>query len=91
VDEILCVSVNDSFVMNAWGKDQKADGKVTMAADGSGAFAKALGLTMDTGAFGGVRSKRYSMLVDDGVVKKLNIEEGGGFGVSSAETLLGQL
>ncbi len=91
VDDIICVSVNDSFVMGAWGKDQKTDGKVTMAADGAGAFSKALGLTMDTGAFGGMRSKRYSMLVNDGVVSKLNIEDGGGFGVSSAETLIGQL
>jgi peroxiredoxin len=91
VDDIVCVSINDAFVMGAWGKDQKADGKVIMAADGGGAFTKALDLTMDTGAFGGVRSKRYSMLVDDGVVKTLNLEEGGGFGVSSAETLVGQL
>jgi peroxiredoxin len=91
VDAIVCLSVNDAFVMDAWGKDQGASGKVIMAADGAGAFSKALGLTMDTGAFGGVRSKRYSMLVEDGVVKTLNLEEGGGFGVSSAETLLGQL
>ncbi|MGD2132972.1 MAG: peroxiredoxin [Maricaulaceae bacterium] len=91
VDDIICVSVNDSFVMDAWGKAQGADGKVTMAADGDGAFAKALGLDMDTKAFGGVRSKRYSMLINDGVVEKLNVEEGGGFEVSDAETLLGQL
>jgi peroxiredoxin len=91
VDDIVCVSVNDAFVMGAWGADQKADGKVIMAADGAGAFSKALGLSMDTGAFGGLRSKRYSMLVDDGVVKQLNLEDGGGFGVSSAEALLKQL
>jgi peroxiredoxin len=91
VDAVVCLSVNDAFVMDAWGKDQGAAGKVIMAADGAGALSKALGLTMDTGAFGGVRSKRYSMLVEDGVVKTLNLEDGGGFGVSSAETLLGQL
>lgn len=91
VDEIVCLSVNDVFVMDAWGKAQGASGKVTMAADGNGAFAKALGLDFDTAGFGGVRSKRYSMLVKDGVVESLNLEEGGGFDVSSAETLLGQL
>jgi peroxiredoxin len=91
VDDIVCVSVNDAFVMGAWGKDQGAAGKVVMAADGAGAFSEALGLAMDTGGFGGVRSRRYSMLLDDGVVKTLNLEEGGGFGVSSAETLMNQL
>jgi peroxiredoxin len=91
VDEIICVSVNDVFVMNAWGKDQGSNGKMIMAADGSGAFAKALGLTLETGAFGGARSKRYSLLAKDGVVTKLNVEEGGAFEVSSAEKLLSQL
>jgi len=91
VDEIVCLSVNDVFVMDAWGKDQSAAGKVTMAADGDGSFAKALGLEFDSGAFGGLRSQRYSMLVKDGAVTALNVEEGGGFGASSAETLLGQL
>jgi peroxiredoxin len=91
VDEIVCVAMNDVFVMDAWGKDQGADGKVVMAADGGGAFSRALGLTMETGGFGGQRSKRYSMLVDNGVVKQLNVEEGGGFEVSSAEKLLAQL
>jgi peroxiredoxin len=91
VDEIWCISVNDAFVMGAWGRDQKATGIVRMMADGSAAFTKALGLEFDLVAKGfGVRSKRYSMLVQDGVVKQLNIENGG-FDVSSAETLLKQL
>jgi len=91
VDAVMCLAVNDVFVMSAWSKDQGADGKVLMLSDGAGEFSKALGLSMDTGAFGGVRSKRYSMLVEDGVVKTLNLEEGGGVEASSAETLLGQL
>jgi glutaredoxin/glutathione-dependent peroxiredoxin len=91
VDEIWCISVNDAFVMGAWGRDQKATGIVRMMADGSAAFTKALGLEFDLVAKGfGVRSKRYSMLVQDGVVKQLNVESGG-FDVSSAETLLKQL
>ena len=91
VDEIWCISVNDAFVMGAWGRDQKATGIVRMMADGSAAFTKALGLEFDLVAKGfGVRSQRYSMLVQDGVVKQLNIENGG-FDVSSAETLLKQL
>jgi peroxiredoxin len=91
VDEIWCISVNDAFVMGAWGRDQKATGIVRMMADGSAAFTKALGLEFDLVAKGfGVRSKRYSMLVQDGVVKQLNVEDGG-FDVSSAETLLKQL
>jgi len=91
VDEIWCVSVNDAFVMGAWGRDQKATGIVRMMADGSAAFTKALGLEFDLVAKGfGVRSQRYSMLVQDGVVKQLNVESGG-FDVSSAETLLKQL
>jgi len=91
VDEIWCVSVNDAFVMGAWGRGQKATGIVRMMADGSAAFTKALGLEFDLVAKGfGVRSQRYSMLVQDGVVKQLNVESGG-FDVSSAETLLKQL
>jgi peroxiredoxin len=91
VDEIWCISVNDAFVMGAWGRDQKATGIVRMMADGSAAFTKALGLEFDLVAKGfGVRSQRYSMLVTDGVVKQLNVESGG-FDVSSAETLLKQL
>lgn len=92
VDEIWCVSVNDAFVMGAWGREQKATGIVRMMADGNAAFAKALGLDADFSKFGmGTRSQRYSMLVEDGVVTQLNIEQGGKFEVSNAETLLGQL
>ena len=89
VDEIWCVSVNDAFVMGAWGRDQKTQGKVRMLADGSAEFAKATGLTLDLGARGmGLRSNRYSMLVVDGVVKALNIEGPGEFKVSDAQTML---
>lgn len=94
IDEIACVSVNDAFVMGAWGKDQKSDGKVRMLADGNGDFTKAVGLEMDGSKFGmGKRSQRYSMIVDNGVVKSINVEEPGAFDVSSAEFLLssGQL
>ena len=92
VDTIACVSVNDAFVMGAWGKDQKTDGKVMMLADGSGDFTRAVGLELDATRNGlGKRSQRYSMLVDNGVVKELNIEEPGAFAVSSAEHVLGQL
>lgn len=91
VDEIWCVSVNDAFVMGAWGRDQKTAGKVRMMADGSGDWTRALGLTQDLTAKGmGVRSQRFSMLVDDGVIKTLNIEAPGKFEVSNAETMLGQ-
>ena len=91
VDEIWCVSVNDAFVMGAWGRDQGAKGKVRMMADGSGQYAKALGLELDLVARGmGVRSQRYSMLVDNGVVKTLNVEEPGKFEVSGAEKMLEQ-
>jgi glutaredoxin/glutathione-dependent peroxiredoxin len=91
VSEIWCVSVNDAFVMGAWAKDQGAKGKVRMIADGSGLFTRAMGLEMDLIARGlGVRSQRYSMLVDNGVVKTLNVEEPGKFEVSSAEKLLEQ-
>ncbi|MEN8676192.1 MAG: peroxiredoxin [Alteriqipengyuania sp.] len=91
VDEIACISVNDAFVMGAW---QQADGSkdVTMLADGNGEFAEAMGLTMDGSGFGmGKRSQRYSMIVDDGKVRKLNVEKPGDFSVSSAEHMLGQL
>jgi len=92
VDEIWCVSVNDVFVMGAWGRDQKAAGKVRMMADGSAAFAQAVGLVLDLTAKGfGVRSQRYSMLVKDGVVTALNDEKGGGYAVSDADTLLKQI
>jgi glutaredoxin/glutathione-dependent peroxiredoxin len=92
VDEIWCLSVNDAFVMGAWGREQKTAGKVRMMADGSAALAQALGLTLDLNARGmGTRSQRYSMLVDNGVVKSLNVEAPGKFEVSDAATLLGQI
>ena len=91
VDEIWCVSVNDAFVMGAWGREQHAGGKVRMMADGSAAFAQATGLTLDLTSRGmGLRSNRYSMLVVDGVVKTLNVEGPGKFEVSDADTLLAQ-
>jgi peroxiredoxin len=91
VDEVACTAVNDAFVLGAWAKSSGADA-VTMLADGNGAFAAALGLTMDGSKFGlGQRSQRYSMLVNDGVVEQLNIEAPGEFKVSSAEYLLDQL
>ena len=92
VDTIACLSVNDAFVMGAWGRDQHADGKVRMLADGSAAYTKALGLELDLTARGmGVRCQRFSMLVDDGVVKALNIEAPGKFEVSGGDTMLAQL
>jgi peroxiredoxin len=91
VDEIWCLSVNDAFVMGAWGRDQKAGGKVRMLADGSAHFAKALGLELDLIERGmGMRMTRFSMLVDDGVVKHLNVEAPGKFEVSDADTMLKQ-
>ncbi len=91
VDEIWCVSVNDAFVMGAWGREQHTAGKVRMMADGVAEFAKATGLTLDLTARGlGLRSNRYSMLVVNGVVKTLNVEAPGKFEVSDAETLLRQ-
>ena len=91
IDEVWCVSVNDAFVMGAWGRNQKTAGKVRMMADGSGTFTAAAGLTLDLTAKGmGVRSQRYSMLVDDGVVKALNVEAPGKFEVSDANTMLQQ-
>ena len=92
VDAIACLSVNDAFVMGAWGKDQQAGDKVHMLADGNGEFTDKVGLVMDGSKFGmGKRSQRYSMIVEDGVVKSLNVEEPGAFEVSSAEHMLGQL
>ena len=92
VDEIWCMSVNDAFVMGAWGRDQKATGKVRMMADGSADYTKKLGLELDLTARGmGIRCQRFSMLVDDGVVKTLNIEAPGKYEVSDAETMLKQL
>ena len=91
VDEIWCVSVNDAFVMGAWGREQHAGGRLRMMADGSAEFAKATGLTLDLTARGmGLRSNRYSMLVVDGEVKTLNVEAPGKFEVSDADTLLRQ-
>ena len=91
IDEIVGTSVNDAFVMGAWNKDQGSD-DITMLADGNGEFAEALGLTMDASMYGmGQRSQRYSMIVNDGVVEQLNVETGGEYTVSGAETLLGQL
>ena len=91
VDEIWCLSVNDAFVMGAWGRDQGAKGKVRMMGDGSGAYSKALGLEFDLTARGmGIRSQRYSMLVVDGVVKAFNLDQPGKFEVSDAQTLLKQ-
>jgi len=92
VDEIWCVSVNDAFVMAAWGKDNKAFGKVRMMADGSALYTTALGVEMDLTARGmGVRSQRYSMLVEDGVVKVFNLEAAGKFEISGADKMLTQL
>ncbi len=91
VDEIWCLSVNDAFVMGAWGRDQHTGGKVRMMADGSADFAKATGLTLDLTTRGmGMRSNRYSMLVVDGEVKTLNVEAPGKFEVSDAATMLAQ-
>jgi glutaredoxin/glutathione-dependent peroxiredoxin len=92
VDEIVCLSVNDAFVMGAWGKEHGAGGKVRMVADGNGDFTRALGLEMDASGFGmGSRSKRYAMLVKDGKVTELLVEPAGGLNVSSAESVLGKL
>ena len=92
VDAIACISVNDAFVMRAWAEDQAVGEDIAMLADGSGDFAKAIGLEMDGTKFGmGVRSQRYSMIVEDGVVTQLNVEEPGEFKVSSADYLVGAL
>lgn len=92
VDGVACIAVNDPFVMDAWAKDQGVDGRITMLADGSGAFTKALGLELDLTARGlGVRSQRYAMVVEDGRVAHLGIEAPGGFDVSTAESVLSHL
>jgi peroxiredoxin len=92
VDAVACVSVNDAFVMDAWGKDQKVGDKVMMLADGNADFSKAIGLEMDGSGYGmGTRSKRYAMVVDDGKVTGLFVEEPGQFEVSAAEYVLGKL
>ncbi|MFC3226502.1 peroxiredoxin [Marinibaculum pumilum] len=92
VDEIVCIAVNDAFVMGAWGKSANAEGKVTMIGDGNGDLTKALGLEMDGSGFGlGMRGQRFSMIVDDGKVTHLNVEAPGAFEVSSAEYMLNQL
>ena len=92
VDDIAIIATNDVFVMNAWAKDTQADGKITFLADGSAAFAKATGLDLDLNERGmGMRNKRFSMIVDDGVVRTLNIEEGPGAEKSGAKTMLEQL
>jgi len=89
IDDVICISVNDAFVMGAWGKDQSAGGKVTMVADGNGDFTNAMGLAMDGSGFGmGQRSQRYALYADNGVVKVLNVEPSPGLDVSSAETML---
>ena len=92
VEEIVCMSVNDPFVMQAWGNEQGAEGKVTMLPDGNGTFTTALGLTQDISVAGlGVRGKRFSMLVEDGVIKSVNVEEGKGVTVSGANQCLVEL
>jgi peroxiredoxin len=92
VDTIACLSVNDAFVMDAWGKDQSVGDKVMMLADGNATFAKALGLDFDASGVGlGTRSQRFAMVVDNGVVKTLNVEQPGAFEVSSAEAVLSAL
>jgi glutaredoxin/glutathione-dependent peroxiredoxin len=92
VDEIWCVSVNDGYVMAAWGRDQKAIGKIRFLGDGSGQWAKALGLEVDLSKFGmGTRVQRFSLFADDGVVKQLNVEGPGKFEVSDAATMLKQI
>ncbi len=90
IDTIICLSVNDAFVMDAWGKQNNADA-LLMLADGNGGFTQQIGLDMDTDTFGGLRSVRYSMLIEDGIVKQLNIEDPGRFDVSDAETMLKSL
>jgi len=87
VDMVACLSVNDAFVMQAWGRDQNAE-NLTMIADGGAVFTNALGLQMDTADFGGVRSQRYAMVIDDGKVTILNVEAAGEFEASKAETIL---
>ncbi len=89
VDTIACLSVNDAFVMHAWGKDQKVEDNILMLADGNAEFSKAVGLTMDGTGYGmGTRAQRYAMVVENGVVKTLNVEAPGAFEVSSAESVM---
>lgn len=90
IDAIICLSVNDAFVMAAWGEAQNAE-NLMMLADGDGSYTKALGLEMETAAFGGLRSQRYSMIIDNGVVTNLNLEKPKEFEISNAETILSQL
>ena len=91
VDSVVCLSVNDAFVMDAWGKDRNAE-ELIMAADGNGDFTKAMGLEMDGSGFGlGTRSQRYALIAQDGVISTLNVESGPGVDVSSAETILAAL
>jgi len=92
ISEVICMAVNDAFVMGAWARDQKTDGKIRMMGDGSANYTKALGLEFDLSARGlGLRCQRFSMLVDNGVVKQLNVEAPGKYEVSDAETLLRQM
>jgi peroxiredoxin len=92
VDEVWCVSVNDAYVMAAWGRDQHAIGKIRMLGDGSAELTKKLGLENDSTKYGmGIRAQRFSLFVDDGVVKRVNVEAPGKFEVSNAETMLTQL
>lgn len=92
VDTIACIAVNDPFVMKAWGKSQSCDGKVQMIADGNAEYTKALGLEMDASGFGmGIRGQRFALIVENGIVKNVNVEEKGEFKVSSAESVLAQL
>jgi len=90
VDAIICLSVNDAFVMAAWGDTQNAE-NIMMLADGDGSYTKALGLDMETASFGGLRSQRYSMIIDNGVVTNLNLEQPKAFDVSDAATVINQL
>ena len=92
IDTIACLSVNDAFVMDAWGKEHGADGKIMMLGDGSAEFTEAIGLSVDRRSAGmGIRSQRYSMIVDNGVVTALHVEPSGEYGVSSAEAMLEKL
>ena len=89
VDEIICIAVNDHFVMNAWEKDQNSKGKVTLLADGNGEYTEAMGLAMDRSNFGlGLRGKRFAMIAENNIITHLAVEEGGEFNVSSAESIL---
>lgn len=92
IDEVWCVAVNDAFVMGAWGRDQNVQGRIRMLADGSGDWTRALGLELDLTARGlGVRSQRFSAVLDDGVVRQLNVEQGGALESSTAQAMLNQL